>query len=261
MSIFLLLIVLVLLAWLIFKPEGVSLPHQNEMTEKVSFQAGRLKEKSDGWLKKTKLSWKKKASLGVQLKLWALNEDLETVAVFSKSQKDTLVSFRGWIQSITDAEADALANELSAFCAKQDISIRWLLDDGGKGDMQGALSSLVLYYGMAIRERVNSRPASTLRAWQEAPLSKKNFEFGNHLYVLLADAGLISIPAHLLLASEKDRLGHLVEAVNSLIDKDREALLPFAAQALELIGMNKSGKSKLFKKKKEETSALAEQVA
>ena len=146
MLMYLLLIVFVLLAWLIFKPEWMPAPPENQMTEKMTYQAGRFKEKSDGWLKKIKPFWKKKASLGLQLKTWALNEDLVHAAGLSSAQVEMLEAFRVWISAMSDAEADLISRELAAFCAKQAIELRWLLDDNGRGDMQSAFSALVLFY-------------------------------------------------------------------------------------------------------------------
>lgn len=252
MLISLMLIIFALLAWLIFKPEWMPAPPENEITEKVTYQAGRFKEKSDGWIKQIPPFWKKKASLGVQLKAWAQNEDLVNAAGFSPAQAEMLGGFRAWIMAISDAEADVISGELAVFCAKQDVDLRWVLDDNGKGDMQAALSALVLFYGMAVRERDAARPAAALRAWQDAPLSKQNRAFGSRLYVLLVGANLISIPANLLMAPEKERLAHLVESIRAAIAKDRNVLLPYAAQALEISPVRAPEQAKAAKKAKKE---------
>jgi hypothetical protein len=260
MLMYLLLIVLALLAWLIIKPEWVPAPPNNEITEKMNYQVGKIKEKSDGWFIKIKPFWKKKVSLGAQLKAWALNEDLVSAASLTAAQAEMLDGFKAWITTISDAEADVIARELAAFCAKQAVELRWLLDDNGRGDMQSALSVLVLFYGMAVRERAAARPAAALRAWEDAPFAKQNRAFGNRLYIQLVNANLISIPANLLLAPEKERLAHMVDSIRGVIEKDRKALLPFAAQALEITLVRASEKSKAVKKGKKEAH-LAEQPA
>ncbi len=252
MLMYLMLIIFALLAWLIFKPEWMPAPPENDITEKVTYQAGRIKEKSDGWIKKIPPFWKKKASLGVQLKAWAQNEDLVNAAGFSGAQADMLAGFKAWITAISDAEADVITVELAAFCAKQGVELRWVLDDNGKGDMQAALSALVLFYGMAVRERDAARPAAALRAWQDAPLSKHNRAFGSRLYVLLVGANLVSIPPNMLMAPEKERLAHMVESIQAAIAKDRNALLPFAAQALKIAPVRAPEKAKATKKAKKD---------
>lgn len=66
--------------------------------------------------------------------------------------------------------------------------------DKGPGDMQSVLCVLVLYYGLAVRERMTAQPAAALRAWLEAPGSRQNREFCERLYVQLVNDGKISIP-------------------------------------------------------------------
>ncbi len=243
MILYLMLITLVVLAWLILKPEWMPQPPQNEITEKVIYQTGRLKEKSNGWFKKIEPFWKKKTSLGVQLKAWAQNEGLSKAAGFSASQVEMLSGFKTWMTSISDAEADVIAHDLSAFCANQNVELRWVLEDSGNNEMQTALAALVLFYGMAVCERNAARPTAALRAWEDAPLSRQNRHFGNRLYILLVTANLISIPANLLLAPEKERLAHQVESIKAAIAKDRNVLLPFAVQALETTPLRTPEKS------------------
>jgi hypothetical protein len=162
---------------------------------------------------------------------------------------------------MSDAEADLVSREIAGFCARQGIELRWLLDDNGRGDMLAALSALVLFYGMAVRERDLARPAAALRAWEDAPLSKQNRVFGSRLYILLVNANLITIPADLLLAPEKIRLTHLADSIRAVIAKDRNALLPFASEALEITPLSASTTAKPAKKSKKEAPVVEQAAA
>lgn len=230
---FVLVIALVILAWFFFKPDWAPPPPEKQIKDKLTRQAGRLKEQSSGWVNRVEPFWKKKASLGRLLMSWALNEDLVSILGVSPSQKEMLAVFQAWIEQLSDAEVGNFAKELDVFCRQQAVDIRWLIDDKGRDDMQKALSDLVLFYGMAVRERANSLPAAALRAWQDAPNAKENRSFGTQLYILLVDEKLISTPAQLLFVPEKERYAHLVNEISELIEKDREALLPYAARALQ----------------------------
>ncbi|MCX6067227.1 MAG: hypothetical protein NT121_15980 [Chloroflexi bacterium] len=249
---------LIVVAWLVFRPGWIPALPENKFSKTVISQADQVRIKSRGWYKQIKPFWKKETNLGNLLKAWASNQDLVTAAGFSKAQVGELALFLEWIESIPDQEANLVAEELSTFCCKQGINIRWLLDDNGRGDMQGVLSTLVLFYGLAVRERYLSRPAAALRAWEDAPLSKVNRDFGNLLYIRLVDADLIKIPAHLLLAPEKDRLAHLVSAIKALVEKDRNEVLPFAAQVMETKQASEP-KINSSKKKKLEPVAFEQQ--
>ena len=259
MSTFLLLLGLIILAWLVFRPSWMPTLPENKLSKTVISQTDQLRKKSSGWYKQIKPFWKRENNLGNLLKAWASNEDLVVTAGFSKVQVGELALFLEWIGSIPDEEANLVAEELSAFCSKQGINIRWLLEDNGRGDMQGVLSTLVLFYGLAVRERYLSLPAAALRAWEDTPLSKVNRDFGNLLYIRLVDADLIKIPSHLLLAPEKDRLVHLVSAIKTLVEKDRNVVLPFAAQVIETKQASGPKNTKSSKKNKLEPIALEQQ--
>lgn len=258
------LIALVLLAWIVFKPGW--LPARSPVrtvTKKVTREAEQIKGQSGKWIdwfRVTRLKWKERSQLGTQLKDWAMNEDLVNVAGFTKAEIDLLADFQDWIRGLSVEEADALGRELSAFCDRQGVKVRWLLADGGRGDMQAALAALGLYYGLAVRERMNALPAAALRAWSDAPLAKENREFGNQLYVKLVDAGRISVPAGLLLAPEKERLAHQVRVIQAEMEKDPEGLLSLAAQVVEERRQARPKRSQPVSPKPAETPA-PEQVA
>lgn len=223
------LFLVVLLAWLAFSPDWTI-----ESTEKqLAGKWGSLKENSNGWMQKVRTKFQQRSGLGISLKAWAFNQDLDVVGGLSVTQREELSAFRSWLQGLTEAEADAVARELAEFCQRRQVDIRWLLADNGTGDMQAVLSILVLYYGLAVRERAHAQPASALRAWQEAPGARKNRQFGELLYVQLVNAGKISIPPGLLFASEAQRRMHMVDELQALIAKDRDSLLEYAARALE----------------------------
>lgn len=259
MSTFLLLLGLIILAWLVFRPSWMTVLPENKFSKTVMTNTDQLRKKSRGWYKQIKPFWKKETNLGNLLKAWASNEDLVVTAGFSKTQVGELALFLEWIISIPDEEANQVAEELSTFCCKQGINIRWLLEDNGRGDMQGVLSTLVLFYGLAVRERYLSRPAAALRAWEDAPLSKVNRDFGNLLYIRLVDADMIKIPSQLLLAPERDRLAHQVSAIKAMVEKDRNAVLPFAACVMEPKQNSEPQKNKPSKMNNLETAALEQQ--
>ncbi len=229
----LLIILVALLVWLILKPAWMPAPPKNALTEQVVKQADHVGQASASWVARARSWWKKPVSLGAQLKAWAMNEDVPTSAGFSPAQATDLARFRAWIVSLSDAEVDLLAKELETFCHKQDVNVRWLLDDQGRGDMQTTLAALVLFYGLAVRERINALPAAAVREWEESPLARQNLPFGTRLFTSLVEAEQVSIPASLLFASEKKRLAHMVNAIKAALVKDREAVLMHAAHVLE----------------------------
>lgn len=240
-----LLVILALLVWLIMKPSWMPAPPKNALTEKIVTQADRAGQASVHWYGKVKSWFQKPASLGILLKNWSADPALPDAAGFSQNQVTSLVEFRAWIVTLPQAEIDQLAAELDRFCRKQGVNIRWVLDDQGRGDMQAALAALVLFYGLAVRERANSLPAAAVRDWEGAPLTRHNRRFGILLFARLVAAGVLAVPANLLFASEKERMAHMIAALKSAAATNREAVL--AQSALVLAEMHPVSPAKVQK--------------
>ncbi|MCX6064373.1 MAG: hypothetical protein NT121_01245, partial [Chloroflexi bacterium] len=135
MLLLIMLVSLALLSWIIFKPEWMPAPPENDISKKVVYGADVVKQKSAGWFNQVKPLWQKNTSQGAQLKSWSTQPDLAKLAGFSKQQSEILTEFQAWIDSISNAEADLVAQELDGFCKKQGVNLGWLLEDNGKADM------------------------------------------------------------------------------------------------------------------------------
>ncbi len=229
MTVLLLVLVFVLALWWLFtpaRPAWISAPLKFN-PQKTAEQARERAISTGAWFQHLPALWKKKPTLGALLQAWAQSDALAATGL-NEAQSADLFDFRVWIASQPPAEVEAVAQECAEFCKAQRINLRWLLDDHGRSDMQKSLAALVVFFGLAVRERSGARASVALRAWQDAPLTKANREFGKHLYVELVNAGLIAIPSHMLMASQKERQTHLVNSIKALIVKDRAAILPYA---------------------------------
>jgi hypothetical protein len=233
MVIVLVLLVAAVAAWLFFQPNWMPKAPETEISEKVTAQAETIKRQSISWAEKVKAQYVKKAGLGESLNAWLAQDGLAEKTGLTKTQARDLADFQLWFENLCSRESDEVAVELGEFCARQGVDLRWLLQDGGKPEMQAALAGLVLYYGMAVRERFAVRPNAALRAWQDNPKTRDSRAFGKKLYIRLVDAGLLSTPADLLMSSEKDREQHLIGAIQGLIEKDRDEVLAHAEAALK----------------------------
>jgi hypothetical protein len=223
-----------LIFWLMFKPiKPTWIPAVEKIDpRKAAGQARGWVNQSGGWFKRLPTLWKKKPTLGALLQAWAQSGDLSAAAGLSGNQLDDLNTFSAWIASLRPAEVEAVAQECVGFCRARGIDLRWLVEDHGEQGMQKTLAGMVMFFGLAVRERAGARASVALRAWQDAPLAKQNLEFGKQLYIQLVEAGKIAIPSHLLMAPQKVRQAHLVSSIKALIAADRAALLPFAEAVL-----------------------------
>lgn len=81
MSMFLLLLGLMIVAWLVFRPGWIPALPEKKFSKTVVSQTDQLRRKSSGWYKQIKPFWKKESNLGNLLKAWASNKDLVATAV------------------------------------------------------------------------------------------------------------------------------------------------------------------------------------
>jgi hypothetical protein len=220
------------LAWIIFKPDWLPKPPDNEVTRVVNKQAGQLKQSSNSWVQRTRHFWQKKTNLGLQFKTWITQDDLAQTAGLDQAFLEGLAELQLWAAKIPEAEAGQIAAELSDFCQGRGVELRWLLDDTCSADMRAALTHLTLFYCQAVRERSNIRPLAALRAWEETPQAKENPTFGRRLFVELVDSKLIDIPASILLSTEKERRQHMTDSIRAVLEKDRSAVVACAEKVI-----------------------------
>ena len=232
MTLLLFILFLALVLWVFFTPTRPTWMHT---PEKINPQraAEQVRERFKSTSERLPAFFKKKPTLGALLLSWAQSDAMPSAGL-GEGQNANLADFRAWVASLPSAEVEAVAQECAEFCKAQRINLRWLLEGNSKPDMQKALGGLVVFFGLAKRELSGARASVALRAWQDAPLAKANFEFGKKLYNELVNAGLIAIPSHMLMAQKKERQTHLVNSIKTLIASDRATILPYAEAVINL---------------------------
>lgn len=236
MVLFGLIILGVLTAWLVLGPAFLPALPKKELSKKIACRAGEFTKEGVEWISGVRSSWRGEQDLGLRLKSWVQNMDLDRLADLSQPEARLLRTFRVWITLRSDLEAGKIAAELNAFCAKQGVALEWLLEEGSKAEIQQALTALVLFYGLAVRERIEARPLAVLRSWQSAPFSRDQRAFGNLLYVQLVKAGLCTTPAELVFVPEKKWYEHFVDSIRAANEIDRTAVLACTERVLEIQG-------------------------
>ena len=221
-----------LLAWMIVKPHWMPPPPDIHLPKKLPGRVEALMKKYEEEWNVVKAVRSRKAGQGALLKEWALNANLASSTGLLPAQAQALEEFKDWVSSLTAPQSDSIVLEIERFCAKQGIELGWILDDAGLVDIRAALSTLVMYYGMAVQHRMATQPLAALRAWENDPLSRRNRDFGSRLYALLATEGHVTLPANMLLAPEKERTAHVVNTIKEELSRNRPAIISLAAQAL-----------------------------
>ena len=258
MSIAILIVTALVLVWLLLTPDWMPTPPEYLKTNQVTTRANKWVGESNHWVKQQTQKFKQRQTLGQQLSAWANNEDLLTAGGFSDDQKEVLAQFKLFIQALGPTQLEQLAKELNAFCKHENVELSWLLVEDHTGEMQKTMAAMVMFFGLAARQRQSSIPSARLRVWQENPQERSNRAFGNLLYVRLVKDGVLTVPAELLMAPAKDRMEHQVRELMALVKNDRERLLPIVEELIAESDKNtatKDWRNWLYRKAPQATAA------
>jgi hypothetical protein len=229
MLLILFVLVLAVVVWVTLKPTWLPKAPENKVTEAISKNAAKasesakslsssVTEKSGGWLDRLKAPFKKKPDQAMQFRAWASQLDAEHSELSA------------WLSALSDEANAQLANELVVFCRNQNLELAWLFDEQTDIDLKNGLQDLVVFYCRALVKAVNAKPLATYQRWQAAPTLPENRSFTQDLYTRLVSAGLVSVPGELLLASEKERESHVIQAIQTAVVEHREAVMAIVSE-------------------------------
>jgi hypothetical protein len=138
-------------------------------------------------------------------------------------------AFKTWLEGLAPKEAEQFTKEISDFGASLNVDRDWLLsgevddDPALKKGVEEAMASYCMAYWNGLQVQDNAAVLATFEAWQKAPFNRKNRELSQSLFTRMVDDGLISAPAELYMASEKERRTYVVQSILDFAEKDRSA--------------------------------------
>ena len=261
MLLILFVLALAVVVWVTLKPTWLPTAPENKVTDAISKNAARasesakslsssVTEKSGSWLDRLKVPFKKKPDQALQFKAWASQLDTEHAELST------------WLSALSDEASAQLANELVVFCRNQNLELAWLFDEKTDVDLKSGLQELVVFYCRAIVKAANAKPLAAYQRWQAAPTLPENRSFTQDLYTRLVSSGLVSVPGELLLASEKERESHVIQAIQTAVVEHRAAVMTlvsemYAVSAAEPVA---AAKPEATVKKTKKTAAAAAPV-
>lgn len=222
-----------LTAWLTYKPGWMPTPPDVHLPALPADQREWLKSRFEDGRQLIRSFRKSRAGRGLEFRAWAGVMEQDESTGLPSMELQELKEFKAWIRTLDDQNMDVIAGEIEIFFERQGIDMDWLAGKSEPKDMQKALSTLVAYYGLALRQRMSMRPIAALSAWEKDPLSGKNREFGSRLYQLIASQGRLTLPPAILLAPEKERMAHVISMIQTELARDRSAVVSLAALAID----------------------------
>jgi hypothetical protein len=161
--------------------------------------------------------------LATQFKRWVL----ESTLAQRSSLPAATENFAAWLSRLSDKELEQFTEGVARYCASVNFDLGWLNDAqvSREPELKQAVEDAVLLHSLGAW-RANSvqqdvRIFMAYRDWRASPNRRK--EFGQQLHQVLIERGLVTVPAELYLAPEKERLTHATAAICKAADENPAA--------------------------------------
>jgi hypothetical protein len=144
-----------------------------------------------------------------------------------KRLPEDAAEFSDWVANLSPADRSDLTQTLVEQCHALGFELAWLTDERIPRDLRRSLEDTVALCSLATWNARHTRPLAAYLAWDQAPERPENRAFAGALYTRLVQAGLITPPADMLLAPEKQRRAAVARAIT---DTASEHPTPFLAE-------------------------------
>lgn len=155
-------------------------------------------------------------------------------ALYPQVPGQKLLVFRLWVSRLSSADAGRVAEEIFVLCKIPGLDHGWFREALTHASPDSASSRMVLYFGMAIQERMVVRHHLRLLEWRKAPGARHNMQFGLLLFTGLVEAGWLKQPGEIFLAPPNKRDVMVNNALLETFHKDYSRLAICAREILYL---------------------------
>ena len=219
----LLVIVLAIGAWFLFKPAWAPKPDKVQAEVEKNFRlaadkAGKMYKGVSGKLKLRR----DKSELAKHFKDWVANASLNKQARLYDGLPDAAEGFAAWLATLSPQETEAFCDEVARFTASLGFDLAWLVDDklNGQPELKQAIEDAVALYSIAAwrANTVQSRVRAFLAFQQWLAYPNRHRALGQKLYGELVRQGLVMTSPDLYLAPEKERTAAAIRAIKELAE-------------------------------------------
>lgn len=234
---------LALLAVGLLRPEWLSKESREAASVRVRRNAGGMVAQARGRLSAFGSPFQKDRELPGHFRQWVAHAALAKRTALYKGLPADAAAFTDWVDTLTDRELAQFVGELAAACRTMGFEPDWLADSKIGGALRQAAEEAVGLYGLAAWKARDTLPLATYKAWQAAPHKKENRAFAQRLYVKLVDAGLASVPAGLLLATERERRSHVAQAIETAAAQHSAAMTALLKETVDELAAARAEKA------------------
>ncbi|MCB0209099.1 MAG: hypothetical protein KDJ52_07210 [Anaerolineae bacterium] len=243
------LILAVLLVTLVaiwyFEPKWASEESLDKTTTAITTNTKEAYTKSKGWFGQFKLPFQKdKNTATEQFVQWLHQSDVAKRSALYKRLPEDAAEFAAWIDSLADDELNAFVSDLASVCRTHSFELGWLVDPQTPDNLKRAIEDAVILHGLAAWKARDIQPLLAYKAWQAAPNKAENRAFAQKLYGKLAEAGLVTPPSTLILATDKERQEHVAATIEKAAAEKEATFMALVQETVnELEAEKKMGKA------------------
>lgn len=161
--------------------------------------------------------------------------------------------FSAWLRGLNNKQTDELLHQVAETCQRANVDLNWLLEARAQGEMARALQDTVLSAALAMYRAHTLEPFARLESYRQNPNGRGNQKFGQQVFARLVDSQSMTIPANLMLASEKERRTFAHAAIEQAAQENQDALIAIVRDVMN----GNNGKVKA----KSETKAITSNTA
>jgi hypothetical protein len=170
--------------------------------------------------------------------------DLAKRSQLYKQLPTDAAEFAAWVDGLSDEALTKFVADLSAVCRTQNFELAWLVDPKTPDNLKHAVEDAVILHGLAAWKAHNIQPLLAYKSWQTAPNKAENRAFAQKLYGKLAEAGLVTTPPNLVLATDKERQAHVATTIDTAATEKEATFLALVQEVVsELETENKESKA------------------
>ena len=175
--------------------------------------------------------------LAKQFKQWVAEAAPAQRAELYSTLPASAEGFATGLAALSDKDLQLFVRKLARFCASLNFDLAWLNDPqiSREPELKKAVEDAVLLYSLTVW-RANTvqqdvKGFFAYRAWLANP--NRYRAFGQKLYSVLVQRGVVTIPSDLYLAPEKERLAQAATTIRKLYDEDHDTFHAALRQVVE----------------------------
>lgn len=232
MTIIVVILIIFVVIWYL-EPAWASQESRDKATTAITTNTKGAYTRSRGWLGQVRLPFQKeKNPAAAQYRQWVAQSDLSKRSQLYKQLSSDAAEFSAWIEGMSDEELNEFVSDLSDVCQAHNFELAWLVDPKTPDKLKHAVEDAVILHGLAAWKARDIKPLLAFKAWQAAPNKPENREFAKKLYNKLAEAGLVSTPSDLVLATDKQRQEHVVATIETAATENETTFLALVQEVV-----------------------------